>query len=53
MVSVHVRELAVDEHHDLILAFGLLLPNVGRDDPLRFLLQSRVTVHLREGKFIH
>ena len=47
MVGVHVGELTVYEHHDLILALGLLLPDVGRDDPLGLLLQPRVAVHLQ------
>lgn len=47
MVGVHVRQLAVNQHHDLILALGLLLPDVGRDDPLGLLLQPRVAVHLQ------
>ena len=51
MVGVHVGQLTVNEHHDLILALGLLLPDVGRDDPLCLLLQPRVSVHLRQRKF--
>ena len=47
MVGVHVRQLAVNQHHDLILALGLLLPDVGRDDTLGLLLQPRVAVHLQ------
>ena len=47
VVGVHVRQLAVNQHHDLILALGLLLPDVGRDDPLGLLLQPRVAVHLQ------
>ena len=51
MVGVHVGELTVDEHHDLVLALALLLPDVGRDDPLGLLLQSRIPVHLRDRIF--
>ena len=51
MVGVHVGELTVDQHHDLVLALGLLLPDVGRDDPLGLLLQSRIPVHLRRETF--
>ena len=50
MVGVHVGELTVYEHHDLILALGLLLPDVGRDDPLGLLLQPWVAVHLTDKK---
>ena len=52
MVGVHVGELTVYEHHDLILALGLLLPDVGRDDPLGLLLQSRIPIHLRGRKVL-
>ena len=51
MVGVHVGELTVYEHHDLVLALGLLLPDVGRDDPLGLLLQSRIPIHLGERNF--
>ena len=37
VVGVHVGQLTVNQHHDLILAGGLLLPDVGRDDPLSLL----------------
>ena len=47
VVGVHVGELAVDQHHDLVLALGLLLPDVGSDNPLRLLLQQRISVHLK------
>ena len=46
MVGVHVRELTVNEHHDLVLALLLLLPDVGGDDPLRLLSQARIPLHL-------
>ena len=48
MVGVHVGQLTVNQHHDLVLAGGLLLPDVGRDDPLRLLPQSGVSVHLQD-----
>ena len=46
MVGVHVCQLTVYQHHDLILALLLLLPDVGSDDPLSLLFQQRITVHL-------
>ena len=49
MVGVHVRELTVNKHHDLVLALLLLLPDVGGDDPLGLLSQARIPLHL-EGK---
>ena len=48
MVGVHVGQLTVNQHHDLVLAGGLLLPDVGRDDPLGLLPQSGVSVHLQD-----
>lgn len=48
MVGIHVSQLVVNEHHDLVLAFGLLLPDVGCYDPLSLLLQSWITVHLMD-----
>ena len=48
MVGVHVGQLVVNQHHDLVLAGGLLLPDVGRDDPLGLLPQSGVSVHLQD-----
>ena len=50
VVGVHVGQLAVYQHHDLVLALGLLLPDVGGDDPLHLLPQPRVAVHLREAR---
>ena len=50
MVCVHVCKLAVNEHHDLILALGFLLPDVRGDDPLGLLLQPWVAVHLTDKK---
>ena len=46
VVGVHVGQLAINQHHDLVFAGGLLLPDVGGDDPLSFLPQSGVSVHL-------
>ena len=46
VVGVHVSQLAVNQHHDLVLAGRLLLPDVGGDDPLSLLSQSGVSVHL-------
>jgi hypothetical protein len=46
VVGVHVGELTVDQHHDLLLALLLLLPDVGRDDPLHLLSQPGVPRHL-------
>ena len=46
VVGVHVRQLAINQHHDLVFAGGLLLPDVGGDDPLSLLPQSGVSVHL-------
>ena len=46
MVGVHVGQLVVNQHHDLVLALGLLLPDVGGDDPLGLLFQSWIAVHL-------
>ena len=48
VVGVHVGQLTVNQHHDLVLAGGLLLPDVGRDDPLGLLPQSGVSVHLQD-----
>ena len=48
MVGVHVSQLAVNQHHDLVFAGGLLLPDVGGDDPLSLLSQSGVSVHLEK-----
>ena len=46
MVGVHVGQLTVDQHHDLVLALLLLLPDVGGDDALGLLLEQRISVHL-------
>ena len=48
MVGVHVGQLTIDKHHDLVLAGLLLLPDVGGDDPLRLLSKTRISLHLRE-----
>ena len=48
VVGIHVGQLTVNQHHDLILAGGLLLPDVGGDDPLSLLPKSGVSVHLQE-----
>ena len=50
MVRVHVGQLAVDQEADLVLALLLLLPDVGGDDPLRLLAESRVAIHLADVK---
>ena len=46
MVGVHVSQLTVDEHHDLVLAGLLLLPYVGGDDSLSLFSKTRITLHL-------
>ena len=51
VVGVHVSQLAINQHHDLVLAGGLLLPDVGGDDPLGLLPQSGVSVHLGNRGF--
>ena len=48
MISVHVRELYIDELEDLCLGYLLLLPHSGTNDSLRFFTQSRIARHLRE-----
>ena len=46
VVGVHVGELAVNQHDDLVLAGLLLLADVGSDDTLSLLSQKGIAIHL-------
>ena len=47
MIGVHVSQVDINEHHDLILAGLLLLPDVCRDDSLSLFSQPGVALHLQ------
>ncbi len=50
VVGIHVRQLAVDEETDLVLAPLFLLPYVSGDDPLGLFAETGVAVHLRRRR---
>lgn len=53
MVGVHISQLTIDKHQNLVFASLLLLADVGGDDALGFLSQARIAVHLRNKKKMH